>query len=163
MGMLILRDCVVSTALRILRSRGLMAPLTKRVVGVVSVLLLTVCAQSASAGLIPVWLEEDRISAGPVVSTCGSFTTDESPHRDPGRSPPLPDLAVVALPWEAPSTGTSAGVSSTAQVVAAFAFVDTAICASEGIVAYLAEHPDLKVPVPFLDGIFRPPRQVVSL
>ena len=108
---------------------------------------VTVCFDGESAGIEAF----EPIGAGAV--------PDDTPKPDRSLTRLLFDSGLHALPADA-SSGMSTGVSSGPSVVPPAVLGDAYDCSSGQLVTYLAAQPTLLLPIPFLDGVFRPPQQV---
>jgi len=136
-----------------------MTTLRNRLVGLAFGLGLFLLAHCADGGFIPTSFEGDGTGITSV-SQEHAPAAGEQTATHARCSTLLTDLGVVALPREAPSTGAGSSASSSITVVSGFAVTESRVCTSERIMTYLAEQPDLKVPVPFLSGVSAT-RQVV--
>lgn len=137
-----------------------MTTLSNRLIEFAFGLGVVLLAHSADGGFIPASFEGDGTGFALVSQVRAPAAGEQATNPDDRHSPLLTDLVVAALPWETPSTGAGSSASSSITVVSGFAVTECPVCTSERIMTYLAEQPDLKVLVPFLDGVFRPPRFV---
>jgi hypothetical protein len=121
---------------------------------------LTVClnATPACAGFINFIVGDDlTFMAAPELGMT-QRPTEEPPRQDGGAPLQLLDAAITALPWDATSSSMGSSGSGSSSVVPAFALVDTHSCSTGQIETYLIARPGVELPVPFLSGVFRPPR-----
>ena len=115
-------------------------------------------AQPTDAGFIAAVPGDGLLSVGSLEASHSSGGTDKAPPREADDSPPFLALTILPQPWDAPSTGMGSGASNGGPIATAFAVADTHECSSGQIVTYLVAQPGVRVPVPFLSGVFRPPR-----
>jgi hypothetical protein len=121
---------------------------------------LTVCLNAipAGAGFIDC-LGGERLTFSAVPERGMTPRTAEEPSSQDRRD--LLQLlkdANAALPWDASSSNMDPGASGSSSVVSAFALIDTDLCSTGQIVTYLIAQPGVELPIPFLSGVFRPPR-----
>ena len=126
--------------------------------GIVCGLAVTLYALPTEAGFISGLSDGELASVAPVAQTRTASPTDGSPKRDAWRPPPLLDPGLAALPGEPPATGDKKIPTSRITAVSACDVSEFQVCPSQRLVTDLAHRPDMQVPVPFLSGLFRPPR-----
>lgn len=121
--------------------------------------VLLLCATSAQAGFVVPDLEESRLES---LEAGSAASSSSAPREDQPASPEFRrDVSNKALGTQS-SNGNMSGQGTGPQTSgpAPSAATPPAIpnTGNGGLIAYLLQEPALLLPVPFLDGVFRPPR-----
>jgi hypothetical protein len=128
-----------------------------------NLIALTLClyAAPACAGFITITVESDHIlvvARDPVMT---QKVTDDTPYEAPGDCPQLLDAAIT-VPIDGTSSGMGGSASDRSPSVPAHAIAEHDSRPTGQIATYLIAFFEGELPVPFLSGVFRPPRQIVG-
>lgn len=113
-------------------------------------------AEAAEAAFLPVNLDAGAARIDVFESAGEAVPLTDLPQEDSSLSKLLLEFGLLAVPLD--SSGGMGSTGSGPSSVPPFVLADTHECSSGQVVAYLVDQPQLRVPIPFLDGVFRPPR-----
>lgn len=127
----------------------------------VLVLVLAVCwnAEPVCAGFISVLADDELAPLSASVGDTGATTATRHASRREREEPVVEFVNEAnALPWDGASSSMGGATSGRSPLAPAFAITDAHSGTPGQIVAYLIAQPGVELPVPFLSGVFRPPR-----
>lgn len=135
-------------------------PVAKLCVLICAGTLFLCCEDRAQAGFVVPDLESSAI-AEPIALQSGSAgmeVPDDASDRFPEPQKAERDVPHAALASQSSSMSSNGSVTSASSAPVVAQIVDAPVASNGQLTAYLLAEPALQLPVPYLDGVFRPPK-----